>query len=217
MTNTIVAMGQLGSDEHLERAFAGATVHDVFNILAVIILLPLEVITGYLYRLTSLIIQSIEVREGEKWDGPIKKFVSPLGNMIIIPNKEIISVVAAGEVQNCGEFYPVRCKDGIESYGNCKVGLVSCDKHTGRCPLFFVNGATQKEDEASGGACLFLALVIIIICLLGLIKLLHILVMGTSTRIIRKATNVSFLDSHHISFPRHCIAAYSRDSSPIST
>jgi len=46
VTNTIVAMGQISDKNQFRRAFAGATVHDMFNLLCVLILLPLEVVTG---------------------------------------------------------------------------------------------------------------------------------------------------------------------------
>lgn len=46
VTNTIVSMGQIANKDDFRRAFAGATVHDMFNWLTVIILLPIEVITG---------------------------------------------------------------------------------------------------------------------------------------------------------------------------
>ena len=46
VTNTIVSMGQITNKDDFRRAFAGATVHDIFNWLTVIVLLPLEVITG---------------------------------------------------------------------------------------------------------------------------------------------------------------------------
>lgn len=46
VTNTIVAMAQSGDREEFRRAFAGATVHDMFNWLSVTVLLPLEVLTG---------------------------------------------------------------------------------------------------------------------------------------------------------------------------
>lgn len=46
VTNTIVSMGQSGDRNQFRRAFGGATVHDMFNWLSVIILLPLELITG---------------------------------------------------------------------------------------------------------------------------------------------------------------------------
>lgn len=49
VTNTIVSMGQIANKDDFRRAFAGATVHDMFNWLTVIILLPIEVITGTFY------------------------------------------------------------------------------------------------------------------------------------------------------------------------
>jgi sodium-dependent phosphate cotransporter len=45
VTNTIAAMGQMGCGDQLERAFAGATVHGMFNFLTVVILFPLELIS----------------------------------------------------------------------------------------------------------------------------------------------------------------------------
>ena len=41
------------------RAFAGATVHDIFNLLSVLILLPLEVVSGYLEVMTQAIVDSL--------------------------------------------------------------------------------------------------------------------------------------------------------------
>jgi len=48
VTNTLVSFGQIGDRTNFRRAFAAATVHDMFNWLTVIILLPLEMATGYL-------------------------------------------------------------------------------------------------------------------------------------------------------------------------
>lgn len=62
ITNTIVSMAQAGDRNEFRRAFAAATVLDMFNWLTVIILLPLEAATGYLLWLTSLITQSIELQ-----------------------------------------------------------------------------------------------------------------------------------------------------------
>lgn len=50
---------------HVPRAFAGATVHDFFNWLSVLVLLPLEVATGYMYVVTKLIIDSFKIESGE--------------------------------------------------------------------------------------------------------------------------------------------------------
>lgn len=48
VTNTIVALGQIKDKNDFRRAFAGATVHDMFNWMSVIVLLPLEVVSGLL-------------------------------------------------------------------------------------------------------------------------------------------------------------------------
>jgi sodium-dependent phosphate cotransporter len=71
-----------------------------------------------------------------------------------------------------------------------KVGLITCDKDAG-CPAFFQDGASKKDDMTSGAVCFFLALVILIGCLIALVTLLQKMLMGVSTRIIYKATNVN--------------------------
>ena len=45
--------------------------------LVVVVLLPIEVATGYLYYLTKAMLPET-VGDGEKWEGPIKQIVSPL-------------------------------------------------------------------------------------------------------------------------------------------
>ena len=46
VTNTLVSVTQCSDRREFRRAFAGATVHDMFNWLTVITLLPLEWTTG---------------------------------------------------------------------------------------------------------------------------------------------------------------------------
>ena len=205
VTNTIVAMGQTGSGDQLERAFAGATVHDLFNLLSVAVLFPLELVSGYLYHLTKAMLPD-EVKEGEKWTGPLKKIVSPLAARVLKANKDVIKETATKKVESCDAYYPVICLDGIEDYKHCaskcdkdagevvgehcgRVGLITCDKKTG-CPAFFQAGASKQDDTTSGGVCLFLSLVLLFICLMGLVNVLQRGLMGMSTRVIYKATNI---------------------------
>lgn len=205
VTNTIVAMGHLGDGDELERAFAGATVHDMFNFLTVALLFPVELITTYLYSLSKVMLPS-DVKDGDKWEGPVKKLVAPLGGLIIKANKDVTKLVAKGA--NCtvdGPFYPVNCVGGEVSYDACvppkggcedgvecpSVGLITCDKDSGRCPAFFQNNASRREDEISGAVVFVLALIILIICLVGLVTCLQKMLLGVSTRIIYKATNVN--------------------------
>lgn len=197
VTNTIVAMGHLGNGDELERAFAGATVHDMFNFLTVAVLFPIELVTKFLFVLTKAMLPKTREGEGDKWEGPIKQIVSPLGNRIIQANKKVAEAIASGVDEDgnaitCDSFYPVTCEgDGKPSKSTCKVGLIDCDKKTDRCPAFFQEGAEESDDIVSGAVCFVLALVILIVCLIGLVTVLQRMLMGVSTRIIYKATNMN--------------------------
>jgi solute carrier family 34 (sodium-dependent phosphate cotransporter) len=50
VTNTLASLGSIRRPEEFRRAFTGATMHDVFNITIVAVLLPLEIATGFLSR-----------------------------------------------------------------------------------------------------------------------------------------------------------------------
>jgi sodium-dependent phosphate cotransporter len=191
VTNTIVALGHLGDGDQLERAFAGAVVHDMFNFMAVAVLLPIEAATGYLYHLTGAMVKNVTTEKGDKWEGPIKKIVAPLGKKVIIANKKVIETVANGGT--CADFYPVNCTNVDKpSTPTCsQVGLISCDKDTGECPAFFQGDAEKGDDQISGLVVFIIALGILFFCLFGLVTILQKMLLGTSTRIIYKATNIN--------------------------
>jgi solute carrier family 34 (sodium-dependent phosphate cotransporter) len=50
VTNTLASIGSIRRPEEFRRAFTGATMHDVFNVTIVAILLPLELATNFLSR-----------------------------------------------------------------------------------------------------------------------------------------------------------------------
>ncbi len=51
ITNTIVSLGHVREEEEFSRAFSAATVHDFFNLLSVVIFLPLEIAFGLLEKI----------------------------------------------------------------------------------------------------------------------------------------------------------------------
>eukprot|EP00617_Octactis_speculum_P009638 CAMPEP_0185797036 /NCGR_PEP_ID=MMETSP1174-20130828/161401_1 /TAXON_ID=35687 /ORGANISM="Dictyocha speculum, Strain CCMP1381" /LENGTH=650 /DNA_ID=CAMNT_0028492447 /DNA_START=41 /DNA_END=1994 /DNA_ORIENTATION=+ len=113
VTNTIVSMFYIAQEEDLERAFSGATVHDCFNILSVFVLLPIEIITGVLRHITEAL-KPDEVDDGDKWEGPLKKLVSPLVSQLIIANKDVMTSISKGET-TCDAVY--------ETHGNVDDGV----------------------------------------------------------------------------------------------
>ena len=53
LTNTLVSFAMVRDREQFRRGFAAATVHDMFNLLAVVIFVPLEMMFGLLERLAT--------------------------------------------------------------------------------------------------------------------------------------------------------------------
>ncbi|MDX2379082.1 MAG: Na/Pi symporter [Acidimicrobiia bacterium] len=75
VTNTLVALGHVRHSNEFKRAFAAATVHDFFNILAVAILLPLELATGLSSDIASWISEQLVGASGSDWKSPVKQWV----------------------------------------------------------------------------------------------------------------------------------------------
>ncbi|MDJ0899660.1 MAG: Na/Pi symporter [Xenococcus sp. MO_188.B8] len=50
ITNTLVSLGHVKNRQEFQRAFAAATIHDFFNLISVIIFLPLELATRFLEK-----------------------------------------------------------------------------------------------------------------------------------------------------------------------
>lgn len=53
VTNTLVSLGYVGNDKAFERGFAAATIHDCFNLVALVIFFPLERLLHPLERLSQ--------------------------------------------------------------------------------------------------------------------------------------------------------------------
>lgn len=89
ITNTIVSAGHMRCSTEFKRAFSAATVHDFFNLMAVIIFLPLEMFTGFLEK-TSLAIASMFVG-GSSMSIKGINFIKPITKPIIGALKSMLS------------------------------------------------------------------------------------------------------------------------------
>ncbi|KAK3525721.1 hypothetical protein QTP70_006750 [Hemibagrus guttatus] len=97
VTNTIVALMQAGERNEFKRAFAGATIHDCFNWLSVLVLLPLEVATGLLSYLAKATVSSFHLQSGEEAPELLKVITDPVIKLIIQLDKSVITAIALGD------------------------------------------------------------------------------------------------------------------------
>ncbi|GAB7219344.1 Na/Pi symporter [Vibrio comitans] len=96
VTNTLVSLGHLRCKEEFKRAFASATVHDFFNLLAVLIFLPLEMMFGIFAKLSAWLVAPL-MSTGDLDMGGfnfIKPLTKPLISIIQEPLNAFGPVVA---------------------------------------------------------------------------------------------------------------------------
>lgn len=84
ITNTIVSMGHIHDKREYEKAFQAATIHDVFNVMAVIIFLPLEILFGILERISGWLVSWMHSDTAMAVGGfnPIKAVTKPVAEQL---------------------------------------------------------------------------------------------------------------------------------------
>ncbi|XP_067418643.1 sodium-dependent phosphate transport protein 2B [Emydura macquarii macquarii] len=214
VTNTIVALMQAGDRNEFRRAFAGATVHDFFNWLSVFVLLPLEVVSGYLYRLTNVIVESFHLESGEEAPELLKVITDPFTKLIIQLDKSVINAIATNEEGAANKsLVKIWCKTKtnvtrqnvtIPSSENCTspdlcwtegnltwtIKNVSQTEYITKCQHIFVE--TNLADLAIGLILLAASLIVLCTCLVLIVKLLNSVLKGQVASVIKKTLNTDF-------------------------
>ena len=201
VTNTIVSLAQAAERNEFRRAFAGAVVHDIFNWLSVIVFLPMEVITGYLRRLTGEIIGVLDLKQAKGTNKKLLKTVTqPFTKMIIQLDKNIIKKIALGDksadskslIKNCEP--KVTIEEVNKTFSNSTYftyELVNETKETpAKCKFLFA-GTTLSDTEV-GIIILVVSIILLCICLVSIVKILHSMLRGQMAKIIKKTVNADF-------------------------
>jgi sodium-dependent phosphate cotransporter len=83
VTNTMVAMAAINRREEFRRSFAGATMHDFFNVLSLIILLPIELATHTLERIATGATHWLLGTSEVEFTSPVKAATKPVVKFFI--------------------------------------------------------------------------------------------------------------------------------------
>ncbi|XP_002741947.1 sodium-dependent phosphate transport protein 2A-like [Saccoglossus kowalevskii] len=201
VTNTIVAGGQAGDRDTFRLSFAGATVHDCFNWLAVLVLLPFELLTGYLYHLTTAIVEGSDLNSFGSDDKV--KITDPIVDKIIQINMDVLEGIALGELEpgekslvdrwcewedvyyNETSFYSVNGTNytEVDEVYNYTVYIERCDFLFAHCDL---------ADEVIGLILLVVSLALLMGCLIGIVKVLGSMLRGSAANATKKFLNANF-------------------------
>lgn len=83
VTNTIVALTAVNRRDEFRRSFAGATMHDFFNILTVLVLFPLERATHVLQRVAARLADALVGTGQVEFDSPVKTITKPVAKAFL--------------------------------------------------------------------------------------------------------------------------------------
>uniref|UniRef100_A0A671KBA1 Sodium-dependent phosphate transport protein 2A n=1 Tax=Sinocyclocheilus anshuiensis TaxID=1608454 RepID=A0A671KBA1_9TELE len=171
VTNTIVALMQAGERNEFKRAFAGATVHDCFNWLSVLVLLPVEVASGLVSYLARVTVSSFQLHSGQEAPELLKTLTEPFTKLIIQLDKSVITGIALGD-------------ESMRNHSLVKVWCKSSSRH-----LFVDSGLS---DLAVGLILLASSLMVLCTCLLLIVKVLNSLLKGQVAKVIEGVINTDF-------------------------
>jgi sodium-dependent phosphate cotransporter len=77
ITCLLVSLGHVRRNEEFERAFAGANMHDCFNVLSVIVLMPLQLATGFLDKTAEFLSSIFYGAQSGEFPSPLAIAIKP--------------------------------------------------------------------------------------------------------------------------------------------
>ena len=83
ITNTLVSLAHINRSQEFGRAFSGAIIHDIFNVLVVVLLFPLQYYTNFLGRAAFFMRDMFESTGGLHFASPINVITKPVASNII--------------------------------------------------------------------------------------------------------------------------------------
>jgi len=91
ITNTLVSLGHVRKKSEFRQAFAAATVHDFFNLICVAIFLPLEIMFGFLAKISAW--ASSHLIGGDSMSMKGFNFIKPITKPVISELKSFLAAV----------------------------------------------------------------------------------------------------------------------------
>ncbi|XP_073496633.1 sodium-dependent phosphate transport protein 2C [Phyllobates terribilis] len=213
VTSTLVSLAQSGDRNEFRRAFGGSAVHGMFNWLTVIILLPIELGTGYLFYVSDAIIRSFNIHTGGNAPDILKVITRPFTDLIIMLDSKVIAGNAVGNPEYANRSLikrwcvtnEINVTEHIPATNLTNCSAVTC--FTNASGTFIENNVTIKQnvercyhifahanlsDIAVGFILLTASLLVLCTCLILIVKLLNSVLRGQIAHVIKKIINADF-------------------------
>ena len=189
VTNTIVALSQIQDGEMFKRSFSAATVHDMFNILTVLILLPIEWMFHMLKYVSGKMVEglALETNENAKVE-LLSVLTDPITDRIVVINKTYLAEISKGHTVGKDEqLLKIFCDERETTMNESSNGE---EVKLKRCGALF--SLFDLSDKVAGVIILVFSLALMFFVLVCMVKILKAIFQGHISKVINKTVNAGF-------------------------
>ncbi|XP_077485274.1 sodium-dependent phosphate transport protein 2B-like [Amblyomma americanum] len=173
VTNTMISLMHIKRRDEFRRGFAAATVHDVFNWLTVLVLLPCEVAFNVLEKLSDSFVHVIDKGQRLESRNYLNILTKPFAKIIVQLDDKVTKEIAMG----------------LETNGTI---LKQCCERNGsqcvtKCTALF--NWLNMGDTATGVSCFMLSVMVILLCFYVMVKVLTGLTQSHLVKVLTVCVN----------------------------
>ncbi|XP_064472029.1 sodium-dependent phosphate transport protein 2B-like isoform X1 [Ornithodoros turicata] len=188
VTNTMVSLMHVKRRDEFCRGFAAATVHDIFNWLTVIVILPCEVAFHVLEVISAKFLLLIADKGGVQKAEFLSVLTKPLVKLIVRIDKKTLELIALGDPAANNRTILLEC---------CKKNGTECLQ---KCMSLF--NLLALGDTATGILCFLLSVTSILLAFYFIVKVLTKLTRSPLVRVLTQFINKDF------AFPMSMLVGY---------
>ncbi|KAI6218648.1 hypothetical protein M3Y99_01697200 [Aphelenchoides fujianensis] len=177
--NVLVSMAQSGDRDQFRRAFAAATMNDVFNLLNYVVILPLEITTGLIERTSGFLVRPLSHARNARLR-TLEAITTPLLQLVIQIDSDAITRVAA----QAGNATAVALLDRPTFIRRCV--NITTEAPIPDCPYAHLFAYSTWSDVVIGVLLLIVSIGTLLGCLIGIIRVMKSLLAGSLAVFVRK-------------------------------
>jgi sodium-dependent phosphate cotransporter len=207
-TNSLIALTLANDPVEFKRAFSAATLNDIFNFLTTAVLLPIEIFTDMLLRISERITRAIPFENADQIAKAnfIGAILNPLTDVFIVLNTTAVNALTNGDT-SVAEI-ALRCCESQTFEENVTIAFnitenldlvnVTEPRNMTRCVRECTHWCMPMlrsfGDAGTGLFWIIVSVVVLIGCLFGIVKVLSLLIVGPIAKGVRRGLNFSLSD-----------------------
>ena len=216
VTNSFIALTLAGDPQEFKRAFSAATLNDGFNLMTTALMLPIEILTGFLYIVSDKITNAMPFENSEQIAKAnfMNAILTPVTDLFILLNATAVDLLSSGDknikdvaLRCCSvEVYQANFTRLISNssnltsfnmtnvYGNFSydLGYTNQTRCLKECVYWCMPMLRAFGDGGTGLFWIILSIIVLISSLFGIVKVLSLFIVGPIAKGVTKALNASF-------------------------